>query len=167
MSGLPLEGHCPPRRRHHTQRTESRESRSLPPGRWPQKPFSFILHGALLIHLVSDTRQYSLINTHVLGQNPAPLHGSNCSRSSPWLLPVAADKPPSLLFCQRVFLLSGATGHPGSLHVLPVPALGSANPTEPGGGRDQDRGTDWQLLFKIPYSTSDSVSCFSGGNFHI
>ena len=64
-------------------------------------------------------------------------------------------------FCfVRTFLLSGATGHPGLLHALPVPALGSANPTEPGGGRDQDRGSDWQLLFKTPYSTSDSVTLF-------
>ena len=102
MSGSPLEGHCPPRRQHHTQRTESWESRSPPLGGRPQKPSTFILHGDLLIHLVTDTRQYSLINTHALGQNPAPLHGSNRSRSSPWLLPVAADEPPSLLFCPHI-----------------------------------------------------------------
>ena len=82
------------------------------------------------------------------------------------LPPVIADKP-SLLFCWGTFLLSGSTGHPGLLHTLPVPALGSANPVEPGGGRNQDRGTEWQFLFKIPYSPSAFVSCFSGGNFHI
>ena len=138
----------------------------------------------LYTYSVIGMHHCSPINTCALGYNPAPLHGSDCSCSvcgAPQLPPVTADKP-SLLFCGRTFLLSGSTGHPGWLHTLPVPApcdvivwlvaqscltLGSANPTEPGGGKNQDRGTEWQLLFKIPYSTSASVSCFSGGNFHI